>query len=96
MTTIAVIEDDLPIGNLLEEVLEQQGYCLLYTSSARPSIWRRNGSALPNTVSSKRTAPAKLISRANSLLLFCTKAAKNTPHKATIPMPKNSMATGRK
>ena len=25
MTTIAVIEDDLPIGNLLQEVLEKQG-----------------------------------------------------------------------
>ena len=39
MTTIAVIEDDLPIGNLLEEVLEQQGYAVRRAYSGTEALY---------------------------------------------------------
>lgn len=39
MTTIAVIEDDLPIGNLLEEVLEKQGYAVRRAYSGTEALY---------------------------------------------------------
>ena len=39
MTTIAVIEDDLPIGNLLQEVLEKQGYAVLRAYSGTEALY---------------------------------------------------------
>ena len=35
MKTIAVIEDDLPIGDTLEELLRQEGYGVLRAYSGR-------------------------------------------------------------
>ena len=39
MTTIAVIEDDLPIGNLLQEVLEKQGYAVRRAYSGTEALY---------------------------------------------------------
>ena len=39
MTTIAVIEDDLPIGNLLQEVLEKQGYTVRRAYSGTEALY---------------------------------------------------------
>ena len=39
MKTIAVIEDDLPIGNLLEEVLEQAGYAVRRAYSGTEALY---------------------------------------------------------
>ena len=45
MTTIAVVEDDQPIGNLLEEVLEKEGYRVLRAWSGTEALFllERNG-----------------------------------------------------
>ncbi len=39
MKTIAVIEDDLPIGNLLEEVLRQEGYQVRRAYSGTEAVY---------------------------------------------------------
>ena len=39
MTTIAVVEDDQPIGNLLEEVLEKEGYRVLRAWSGTEALF---------------------------------------------------------
>ena len=39
MNTIAVIEDDLPIGNLLQEVLEKQGYAVRRAYSGTEALY---------------------------------------------------------
>ena len=39
MTTIAVIEDGLPIGNLLQEVLEKQGYAVRRAYSGTEALY---------------------------------------------------------
>ena len=39
MTTIAVIEDDLPIGNLLEEVLTKAGYAVRRAYSGTEALY---------------------------------------------------------
>lgn len=39
MKTIAIIDDDIPIGNMLEEVLEKEGYCVLRAYSGTEALY---------------------------------------------------------
>ena len=52
MATIAVVEDDQPIGNLLQEALEKEGYRVL-----RAQTVVRHGVALENFVMEKWLPP---------------------------------------
>lgn len=39
MKTIAIIDDDIPIGNMLEEVLKKEGYCVLRAYSGTEALY---------------------------------------------------------
>lgn len=39
MKTIAIIDDDIPIGNMLEEVLGKEGYCVLRAYSGTEALY---------------------------------------------------------
>lgn len=39
MKTIVIIDDDIPIGNMLEEVLEKEGYCVLRAYSGTEALY---------------------------------------------------------
>lgn len=45
MKTIAVIDDDIHIGNMLEELLTQEGYAVLRAYSGTEAVLLWSGSA---------------------------------------------------
>ena len=61
MNTIAVIEDDLPIGNLLEEVLTKAGYIVrrAYSGTEALYLFQRKSPTWPCWISCSPDSPGR-------------------------------------